>query len=66
MRDAWCSMEQPVKKQQIILCIKLSREREERKEGERRGGEGKGGEGRGREGKRGKRREGDLNSLTYS
>ena len=59
-------MEQPVKKQQIIRCIKLSREREERKEGERRGGEGKGGEKRGREGKRGKRREGDLNSLTYS
>lgn len=47
-------MEQPVKKQQIILCIKLSREREERKEGERRGGEGKRGERRGEEGRGGK------------
>lgn len=55
-------MEQPVKKQQIIQCIKLSREGEERKEGERRGGEGRGekgkggevrgGEGRGKEGGR--------------
>ena len=62
-------MEQPVKKQQIIQCIKLSREREERKEGERRGGEGrgekgKGGEVRGGEGRGGERRGGRGSELT--
>ena len=61
-------MEQPVKKQQIILCIKLSREREERKEGERRGGEGRGREGRGEDGRGREGRGGKeiRNSLTYS
>ena len=56
-------MEQPVKKQQIIRCIKLSREREERKEGERRGGEGRGGERTGGEEREEEGRRSELTDL---